>query len=232
MTQIPFGLKNYWRMYKARGLLYPLSYFFQIRLFDIRRRVDTHLWIPKEFEPSSLFRSSHGFIYMASRTIDIKKSFSTAHQVLGNEFESFDFLDIGSGKGKVILVWHLLCKKSGCIQNIQGIEHSQILVDIAKANFVSMFKYHSNEIFTYGDFTNFDFGKLSDKLIIFLFNPFDDVLILKLIEKIKSKKVFVIYSAANYAKVFIENNFLEVKKNKNRWLGSEFDVSFLANFEM
>lgn len=229
MKEIQFGLKNYWRMFKARGFFYPLVYFFQVRWFDIRWQVDTHLWVPKEFENNVLPNSSHGYIYTASKTNDIKNAFSIARQFLGNEFESFDFLDIGSGKGKVILVWQLLCKKSGLIQKIQGVEYSKNLVDISKANFALMFRRDPQESFVFGDFTDFDFTNLSDKLIIYLNNPFDGLLILNLIQKLKQKRVFVIYGNATHASVFKENNFLEVEINHS-WLGSDFDAQFLANF--
>ena len=229
MKEIQFGLKNYWKMFKARGVLYPLAYFFQVRWFDIRRQVDTHLWVPKEFEINGLPNMSHGYIYTASKTNDVKNAFVTTRQFLGNEFRSFDFLDIGSGKGKVILVWQLLCKKKGLTQKIMGIEYSKTLVDISKANFASMFKRDPQESFVLGDFTDVDFANLSDNLIIYLNNPFDNLLIFKLIQKLESKKVFVIYCNPKHTSVFIDNNFLEVRI-KRSWLGSDFDARFLANF--
>ena len=145
--KVPFGFKNYVRMFKARGVRYPLSYFFQVRWFDIKMHVDTHLWVPREFESWSLPNSSHGTIYMASQTKDIKKSFVAVHQLLGKEFESYDFLDLGSGKGKVVLLWHILCGKKKIKQSIRGIEYSEALVDISRANFVSLFKRPAGDIF-------------------------------------------------------------------------------------
>ena len=232
MKEIEFGLKNYWRMFKARGFFYPLVYFFQVRWFDIRWQVDTHLWVPKEFESVSLPNSSHGTIYMATQTKDIKKSFVAVHQLLGKEFESYDFLDLGSGKGKVVLFWHILCGKKKIKQSVRGIEYSEALVEISRANFVSLFKRPAGDIFVCEDVTSFDFSELSDRIIIFLANPFDDLIILKVIEKIKSRKVLVIYSMPTHSKVFKESGFSEVQKLKNNWLGREFYVLLLANFEV
>ena len=230
--RVPFGFKNYVRMFKARGIRYPLSYFFQVRWFDIKMHVDTHLWVPREFESLSLPNSSHGTIYMASQTKDIKKSFVAVHQLLGKEFESYDFLDLGSGKGKVVLLWHIMCGKKKIKQSIRGIEYSEALVDISRANFVSLFKRPAGDIFVCEDVTSFDFSVLRDRIIIFLANPFDDLIILKVIEKIKSKKVLVIYAIPTHIKVFKESGFSEVQKLKNNWLGREFNVLLLANFEV
>jgi len=232
MTQGGFGLKNYYRMFKARGIFYPLSYFFQVRWFDIKMGVDTHLWVPKEFESSILPNSRHGTIYMASQTRDIKNSFVAVHQLLGKDFESYDFLDIGSGKGKVVLLWCVLCNKKGIKQNIRGIEYSEDLVEISRANFVSMFKRPAGDIFVCEDVTNLDFFELSDRLIIFLSNPFDETIMLKLMEKIEQKNVLVIYSIPRHADAWKKNNFLEVMKIENRLLGAEFDILLLANFEV
>lgn len=230
--RVPFGFKNYVRMFKSRGIRYPLSYFFQVRWFDIKMHVDTHLWVPREFESWSLPNSSHGIIYMASLTKDIKKSFDAVQQLLGKEFESHDFLDLGSGKGKVVLLWHILCGKKKIKQSIRGIEYSEALVEISRANFESVFKRPAGDIFVCEDVTNFDFSELREHIIVFLANPFDDLIIFKVIEKIKSKKVLVIYSTPTHVKVFKESGFSEVQKLKNNWLGSDFDILLLANFEV
>lgn len=232
MIRVPFGVENYVRMFKARGIRYPLSYFFQVRWFDIMRHVDTHLWVPREFESLSLPNSSHGTIYMATQTKDIKKSFIAVHQLLGKEFESYDFLDLGSGKGKVVLLWHFMCGKKKLKQSIRGIEYSEALVEISRANFESLFKRPAGDVFVCEDVTSFDFSELRDHIIIFLANPFDNLIILKVIEKIKSKKVLVIYSIPTHSKVFKESGFSEVQKLKNNWLGREFNVLLLANFEV
>ena len=194
--------------------------------------VDTHLWVPREFESWSLPNSSHGTIYMASQTKDIKKSFVAVHQLLGKEFESYDFLDLGSGKGKVVLLWQILCGKKKIKQSIRGIEYSEALVEISRANFVSLFKRPAGDIFVCEDVTSFDFSVLRDRIIIFLANPFDDLIILKVIEKIKSKKVLVIYAIPTHIEVFKESGFSEVQKLKNNCLGREFNVLLLANFEV
>lgn len=230
MPHTAFGPKNYWRMFKARGFLYPLAYFLQVRWFDISRNVDTHLWVPKKSESQGIPNSDHGVIYMASRTSDIKKSFAIARQILGERFGSFDFIDIGSGKGKVVLLWLELCRKSGLKQKVQGIDYSKDLVEIASANFASMFKKSPDEVFICGDASDLNPTKYTDELILYLFNPFDGVLIRKLIENLQFKRVLVIYTNQQHFNVFIENGFFEVKKLENRWLGPEFDVVFLRNF--
>jgi len=232
MKEIPFGLKNYWRMFKARGFLYPLAYFFQVRWFDIRRQVDTHLWVPKEFESEGVPNSDHGTIYMASRTIDIKISFRVSRQLLGKRFENFQFIDIGSGKGKVVLFWLELCRKKKVTQKILGIEYQKSLCEVANSNFISMFKKDPNELFVCADALDFDFTKLENEIIVFLSNPFDRQVLQRLVANLQSRRVLVIYSIPRYPETFTTNGFSLVNRIENKWLGSDFDVLFLSNFKI
>ena len=232
MKEIRFGLKNYWKMFKARGFLYPIDYFFQVRWFDIRRQVDTHLWVPKEFESEGVPNSDHGTIYMASRTTDIKTSFSVSRKLLGKRFKNFQFIDIGSGKGKVVLFWLELCREKKIIQKLLGIEYQKSLCEVANSNFISMFKEDPNELFVCADALDFDFTKLEKEIIVFLSNPFDRQVMQRLVENLQSKRVLVIYSIPRNPEVFITSGFSVVKRVENKWLGSDFDVLFLSNFKI
>jgi len=131
--KVPFGITDYFRMYKSKGIKLPIYYFFQAHLFDLIHGVDTHKWLPKQYEDKNkVYASSHNHIYMASWTCEIKRVFNRLHRILGKHFEDYTFIDIGCGKGKVGVVWTKCCIKLGITQKIIGIDINQDLIEIAR----------------------------------------------------------------------------------------------------
>ena len=147
-------------------------------------------------------------------------------------FKNFQFIDIGSGKGKVVLFWLELCRKKKVIQKLLGIEYQKSLCEVANSNFISMFKEVPNELFVCADALDFDFTKLENEIIVFLSNPFDRQVMLRLVANLQSKRVLVIYSIPRHPEVFTTSGFSIVKRIENKWLGSDFDVLFLSNFKI
>ena len=47
MVEPGFSFKDYYRMYKSRGLRLPVYYFFENHLFDLLNNTDTNVWLPK-----------------------------------------------------------------------------------------------------------------------------------------------------------------------------------------
>ena len=119
-------------------------------------------------------------------------------------------LDIGCGKGYALYLMHQFNFK-----NIDGIELSKKLSDIAKKNFALIKKktniYNVNAInFKY--YKNYNF--------FYMFNPFNsstmEIVLNKIIKTINKKKIYIIYNNPT-CHVILSKNFSLVKKYKDKW---------------
>ena len=202
--KVPFGINNYWKMFRAKGFMLPVWYFFQSHLFDLIHKTDTHKWLPKEFIDLKINNFNHCVIYMASWTCEIKKIFKSLFKMYGNAFKDYTFIDIGCGKGKVAMVWSQCCNQTGINQKVIGIDLLDELVEIAKNNNkilglnAEFFQHDAREL----NITNY--GR---KFIIYLYNPFDEVILKELMEKILGCEAIIIYNNPVHSSFFMDNGY-------------------------
>ena len=177
-------------MFRKRGLLFIVRYFFNAHLFDIVNRTDTHNWLEKEYIKSQSRNFHHGVLYMPTWTNVIHKIFF----FLKDNFNLNDyiFMDVGSGKGKVLLVWSKLLEKYRLDMRLVGIEYSSYLCKICEAN---LSKFSLNNVITIQnqDVMDIDFEESTFKYIFFLYNPFNKFLLNKFIAKISKLNYILVY---------------------------------------
>ena len=200
-----FSYLDYYKMYKAKGWYLPYKYFFENHFFDLKRQVDTHSTVQKnEFE--EIENLNHGVHYACSWESTIKKSFNEVSLILKNRIEHFSFLDIGCGKGKVPIVWKEISQKEKLKLDIYGIDYSKKLIQIAENNFLSLFKKKGNFICV--DITKLNFNEFSKKkFVIYLYNPFNEIVFLKLLDLLENFPVCIIYVHPIYDNVLKSKNF-------------------------
>jgi SAM-dependent methyltransferase len=201
-TKMDFGFIDYWRMYKSRGVRLPLLYFWQCHLFDLRYKVDTHVWLPRKNHETIPSNFDRGTYYMPSWTTEIRNSFKVVKSLLKGDFSSYSFLDIGCGKGKVAIVWKQECIKASIAQDIFGVDYYPPFIDIARSNFDKMFGNQGN--FTFGDGTQLDFASFGSSLIVYLSNPFDDVVLGIVAKRLLSVRCIVIYNNPVHRRTLID----------------------------
>ena len=204
-----FGISDYWRMFRARGIKLSISYFFQNHLFDIVNRTDTHTWLTKESYSDRPENFDQATFYMSSWTSEIKYCHRWVKSCLGNKFSQFNFLDVGSGKGKVVILWSQLSKRDSII--ISGVEYSKELNDIAKKN-VSFFSFGENLSVRLEntDILKFNFNSLGKKIIIYMFNPFAEELMANFLNLLSEYQIILIYNNPVHSKVVSKHGFVEV----------------------
>ena len=210
-----FGIADYSNMAKSRGLRLPLSYFFENHLFDIIYKTDTHKWLPIENYDTKITNLAHGVLYMASWTSVVVKSTKIALVILKNENNNFDLVDVGSGKGKTLLVWAKLMKLS---QNkIYGIEYSEDLLAICKNNIRHMKK--SDISLINADASEIDGCLFKKKLLLYLYNPFDSLILKKFLSRLNDKNIVLIYNNPVHSYVLDEMGYEKVY-TKDSWHSS------------
>jgi SAM-dependent methyltransferase len=128
--------------------------------------------------------------------------------------EGYTFIDIGSGKGRALLLASLFP-----FRRIIGVEISQRFTNIARKN-IEVFRDEGMrckriEALCW-DAADYSFPP--DDLVIYLYNPFDADLMRKLVDKIgrslqvKSRQIYVIYRTPNHRTAWDESGEWEVVK--------------------
>ena len=214
-------------MAKSRGLKLPIKYFLENHLFDIINRTDTHRWLPKENYKEKLNNIDHGVLYMSSWTSILKKSTLIAMQILENVNTCYDVLDVGSGKGKALLVWSKLKFPKDTL--IYGIEYNKDLAKISKENIKKV--HHKNEIkVLINDITQVETSIFKETLLIYLYNPFDELIMKEFLIKFRSKKIILIYNNPVHSNLFEDFGYACIHSEKKWHPNANFNIYKSTNF--
>lgn len=187
-----FGWRDYWRMLTSGRPWLPWRYFRDAHAFDLRRGTDTHVRLRKEDFGVEPMDFADGTFYMASWTSEIDWAFRETRSLLGSEFDTFSFIDVGCGKGKAVLRWTELADCAGSSQRIMGFDYHQPLVEIARRNHTKLLGTPGN--LTVAGADDFDFGPLGERILCFLYNPFGPAVMRRLLERLRGYDVVLIYN--------------------------------------
>ena len=124
-------------------------------------------------------------------------------QLLNNDFQSYKFIDLGCGKGKVVIVWKKMLQKYGLEQKIKGVDYSKKLISIANQNFKKIFNCTGS--FELNDVTKINFDSLGSFLIFYLYNPFNEAILNEFFSKLRPSNIIVIYNNPVHHKLL--NNY-------------------------
>ena len=169
--------------------------------------------MPKEQYTETPDNFAHGVLYMCSWTSVIKSTTAFILQHASLEPKDCAFVDIGCGKGKVLSVWsNLFRHKSGHL--LVGIDYSDHLLEICENNLRRIAAQSYKLIHQDASKAPLDFGKKTN--IYYLYNPFDEIILSKVINNIGRQKCFVVYNNPVHTDLFIESGFSPIKEN-NSW---------------
>lgn len=187
-----FGWRDYWRMLTSGRPWLPFRYFREAHAFDLRRGTDTHVRIAKADFGAEPPGFAQGTFYMASWTSELDWAYRETRALLGAEFDTFAFVDVGCGKGKAVLRWTELRAETGSAQRIYGFDYHAPLVAIAQAN-------HAKRFGAPGDLSvagaeDFDFAPLGERVLCYLYNPFGADLMRRFLGRLRDRDVVIIYN--------------------------------------
>jgi hypothetical protein len=222
------NLQDYWKMTKSRGLRLPIKYFVENHLFDIIHKTDTHRWLPKNNYDQSIENLDRGVLYMASWTSIINLSTKIAVEYLVKDNAEFDMVDIGSGKGKTLLVWANSCNIPKNT-SIFGIEYNKELIRISLDNLSKTSLLNKPDIIN-GDATNLDISLFKDKILFYLYNPFDAVILRNFLKNIISKKVILIYNNPEHSSVLDDFGYTNIYTKDGWHPNACFNIYKSANY--
>lgn len=196
-----------------RNLRKNYQHFIERKLFDLVHQTQTsQMESIKDFKnPTDLH---HGKDYYASWTSEVKNAHQHLRKLLA--LEKYQFIDLGCGKGKTCLVWELENLRYGITQKILGVDFHEPFIQIAKSNHRKIFKNDGNfECINVKEVNYYGFTK---PLIIYLFNPFDAVMLHQTLEKIGKVPTLAIYNIPVYGETFREHGYKvsDTKQGKNQ----------------
>jgi SAM-dependent methyltransferase len=180
--------------------------------FDIMYNVETAVIV----QAGELETKSKNWKYTSAYK-PIYSSFSLSKLLLSFRIDlsEYIFIDLGSGKGRAILMASMLPFKE-----IIGVEFSEILNDIAKSNvekFPKNLQLCKNISFITIDATEYIFP--DEKYILYMFNPFDKIIMEKVLENISKQfyarpvHIIVIYINPQFAYLLEALDFMRQKES-------------------
>ena len=174
----------------------------QDRSFDGRWGTDTSAMVSIEDMAFPASLAKEAVHYQPSMPDTVEKVL----QYISIPPSEFTFLDIGCGKGRMVL-----CAAMVPFRRAMGVEYSEDLIGIARANSRALIRRGGSDIeceFWSGDAS--EFLPPPDNLLCYLYNPFGAVVLAGFIEKLEmsarasGKEVFIAYTDPQHAQVIAE----------------------------
>jgi len=176
--------------------------------FDRRLGVDTAGTIPLSALDVDNENWEYGFAYEPTDP----KYFKAIVGELRIHFEEFTFVDIGSGKGRVLLL-----ATEFPFRRILGVEIAERLHEIAERNIRNYLNSASslkcmNVETVCGDAASFQLP--DDRCVLYLFNPFEEEVMSKVLVNIQEslkkspREIYIVYRTPLLASLFDSANFL------------------------
>lgn len=185
-------LADYWRTYRHQGLRSVWANLLERYWFDWRFGTDTGLPLARPDFHTHPSQFEHGLSYASSWTSEVRIHFRQVRALLGDAFPQWCFVDIGCGKGKVVLQWHQECLRAGASQKTIGVDYYEPLIEIAQSNHRKLFGDTGHYLVAEASALNF--RALGERLIVYLYNPFDEVVLTAVLRKLAQQPCILIYT--------------------------------------
>ena len=158
--------------------------------FDLAHGTETSGFIPPDQLPNSSFATKKGHLYAGSQPSIIRVALLTLPPL-----DDYSFIDLGCGKGRPLLV-----ASEFPFRELIGVELAESLAEIGQKNLTRFRKSYPGRApmrIETGDACNFQFP--AGNLVVFLYNPFNDEVMRRVITNIEaaldaeSRSIFIIY---------------------------------------
>jgi SAM-dependent methyltransferase len=188
-------------------------------LFDLVHRTDTAGIVPLDGAPIASIHRKDGEQYQPANPWAIRAAFAEL-KTLGLALEQATLVDLGSGKGRVLL----LALAAG-FARVVGVEFNPALCRIGAENLRKWSARHPN----LGQHDTLctdaaDFDLPSDIDVLFLFNPFQAAVMAKVAQKVEAtlnarpRPLFVVYLNPVHAGIFQAIGFTALRQQDHEFV--------------
>ncbi len=213
---------DYWRMGRARGWRYPIRYFFQSHWFDIVRGTNTHFWMPPEDYSRACPKGGDPVHYVACPTRAIVKSLRAIAAHAAARFGEFQFLDLGCGKGKALLVYAEYTK-SMTVPPAVGIEIVPVLSHVAQEN-VKIAGFDGRIRIARGDARMWNEQSPNGPVILFLYNPFGKATLTYVLQTALERECYMAYVDPEHSTLLEEMKWTRIFRATGRYRNECLEV--------
>ena len=210
----------YFKAIKKRGILFLWTYFWESILFDYIHGVQTSSRVPKENQKvkTDSKEFNNGLLYVGSFTSVIKNTLRFVHDNIPKEdFENSQFIDLGCGKGKALIVYALYYGKF-CNEIPLGIEYDHDLAIIAERNVGKInFDSSSSPIVQKDSALNVLRYTKGRFLIVYLYNSFQGSTLNEVLCILKNIPHILIYVDPAEKSILGSYNYRVMKENIGKY---------------
>ena len=154
--------------------------------------------------------SSEFFHYQGAGYLVLFRIFEEITQ----QTKGFNFIDIGSGKGRPIFV----AEHFG-YENLTGIELDKELVEAANMNLKHYLLKRKTSQIEFINANALEYNYKNEPTVYFLFNPFNEIVLKNVLERILAStrsETWFVYMNPKYSEVFTTDKFEKVKELKTK----------------
>ena len=183
------------KVISQRGIGFLFRYFYESYFFDVKYGTKTSSRVTKDEQSisSSEAEEENGLLYVASFTSVTRDTVSLAKSILGEDrFSKAQFVDLGCGKGKALLV-HALHHGKDQDEPAVGIEYDAQLANIARDN-VKRCGINDGRVKVVADSAvNLKQHINSKELVIYLYNSFQGETLKSVLSELSTIPHILIY---------------------------------------
>ncbi|WP_435770428.1 hypothetical protein [Nocardioides sp. SYSU DS0651] len=211
-----------------RGPRFLITYFRGALFWDLRYRTKTHLRVPKPDADGDDERRD-GLLYVASLTGVVRSTLDLARRHWGEErFGSAQFLDLGCGKGKALLVYAQEYSRPSSPRAV-GVEYDAELTAVASANIARM-GLRGRAVAHCDSAVNLERYTRPGHLVVYLYNSFQGETLRKVLAVLGGRPHILVYVdpverdlLADYGYVIVGER--QGRYNADTWLVAERDLT-------
>tara|TARA_R110002049_G_scaffold309051_3_gene516231 strand:+ start:15760 stop:16443 length:684 start_codon:yes stop_codon:yes gene_type:complete len=173
-----------------KTLIDSISYLYD-HYYDVKYGIDTYSWVSKQDLTAEDAIAAHASCYQATKVLALRKLFKKLNIASGKIL-----IDIGSGKGRILLV----ASEFG-FKKVRGVELSSNLCSIAQKNITTYQNgVNTNTLFEVINIDATQYNFEDDEYVLFMFNPFDEFILKKVLTNLslsikrKKRPVLIVYA--------------------------------------
>lgn len=221
---------NIFIIFRKRGFRFFWDYFKESIWFDLRFGTSTFLRVPKIKQKIKIEdnRNDDGLLYVASFTSVIFKTLFKAEDIMGYErFRQAQFIDLGCGKGKTLIIYKKYLKDLNTYPPI-GLEYDKELVNLSLKNLAKLSFTQKDIRVYYENALNSRKYIKSKESIIYLYNSFQGKTFDDTLDSLKDLPHVLIYIDPVERSKLAARGYEIVAENDGRYNANTWVVATLS----
>ncbi len=206
---------------RERGLRFIVDYFVEVVWFDVRHGTDTFRHKPGTAGGGP---PADGVHYVASFTSVVNRVLDVAERVLGERFASAQFVDLGCGKAKALLVYELR-RRSQSHPPALGVEFDADLVAVALRNLERIRPAGAGATIVCDDAARLGSHLSGAPLIVYLYNPFGRATLHRVLDELARVEHVVLYVDPTHRSELLDRGYAVVEEHVGRYRADTWVVA-------